>query len=154
MARAECWPNKICDAIEIALKRIDRVQDAGKWFTVPSVSRGFMIQDVIAAKKPLLRIETGDYEQTPDMASRHKGVLIVYVWCLTQAAARDSEAEINELVSDVIRAITDDETLGLGGGVEAQPVGYAPDVDAMERYQFGVARVNVRVEFTWDHGSP
>jgi hypothetical protein len=154
----DCMMNQVADALAETLRAIDSVGEADKWHTSPTVKRGFLVPDLMR-DMPLLVVEVARYEQEPRTAQQHHASVVLIVHCVAQAQARDAEAELNRMASDVINAIAGNEKLQVAGGAESglvldiQVLSYSPDVEAMERYSVGVGQVICKADFYWNHGS-
>jgi len=152
MARNPALVNQLADQLLAALRRIDSTLDAGNWLTSPrSFGRGFYVGD-LGALLPALQVRVRQLTDAPLTGSIHRGSLALQVFCLTTGDSR-GEVEMQDLVSDVFKAVTDDEDLG-GLAITAYPEQYQYNGPASESAGLTVGIVDVAVEYEWSHGQP
>lgn len=118
-----------------------------------TVKRVMRLGDFTSLQKPLLAVQAGSWSVTPGCAHRFEGILRFTVHCLVSAGADRDEIELLDLVTDAVRAIQRDETLG-GLVVYTFPVEFTPLVDVEAIRGYAQAAVTFESLYIWDAETP
>ncbi len=156
-AREESIPNQLTDVIVDLLKGISRASDATRWLTTPRVvKRGALVGDIASGMRPALFVRIGRLSDEQQAGGRHNAKFTVFVHCISEATIQgDAERETWNMIADVFRALSDDETLrGHAALRTVSALTAEAEVEATERLGVGVATVTMDVDYHWGHGSP
>lgn len=151
--------NQIADAVLYFCKKIGKAKDESAWLTDPrEFKRMLVVGDLTGGMRPLIAVSVANVESVPKGPANHDGTATVAVHIIVDG---DPEAEtlLNDVASDVIRAVSLNETLGVGadGKPLAQSsyfVSYQPQYDVMQRTGFAVSTVTFEVTYEWAHDAP
>jgi len=159
MLREPSKVNQIADAVLYYVKKIGKAKDESQWLTDPrQCKRMFVIGDITGGLRPLLAVQVMNVESTPKGPAYHDGKVTIGVHIVVDGDP-NSESLLNDVASDVIRAISLNETLG--GDEVGKPlaqstyfVSYQPQYDVMLRTGFAVSTVTFEVTYEWAHTAP
>lgn len=152
----QAMANKVADALVAQLRTINASQDAARWLTTPKqVKRGFVVAD-LQWPTPAILVQVARWDDSLAYAGReHSCRLTLFAHLLVNPDNPErAESELNSMAADVVRAISDDHSLGGIVNVGAAAIGYEPNADAMERSGLGVATMTLEATFLWSHGAP
>jgi len=120
--------------------------------TVPQVKRILRLGDFTGATKPLVAVQCGEWTADPKPARRFDGNLTIIAYCMVDTRDGDEQQLLN-LVTDVIRAIQRDETLG-GLVTYTFVTAFTPNVDTSASTGYAQAAVTFNLKYNWDADTP
>ena len=145
--------NQIANAVVTALGQIIETKQGGKWLTsLRTCKRSLMLGDIMTAARPAMCVQVMEWVDKPTGPEHHEATMRLAVHCLVDDIETGEES-LNDMASDAIRAITDDESLA-GLVTMILPSKYVPQLDAMAMHGIGIASVEFEVVFQWTHGAP
>lgn len=150
--RNECAINSLLELIVERLKTISKKKDPRFLSNPKSVSRAFLLGDVVSREKPFLSVQILGWTATPQTAQRFDGNLRVGVYCVTEST-KEAEATLARLVSDVVLALSEDVTLD-GEAISCFPIEFEPNVDLALRTGLAVTSVVFEVFYRWSFDAP
>lgn len=152
-----CKLNQILDAVVLRLQQ--QVKPRVGLNLVPSpvtVKRVMRLGDANGLAKPLLAVQGMGWVPEPRAARRFDGILRIAIHCFITAKEHD-ETELNDLVTDVVRAMQVDETLTTDGKPLVSycfPVEFTPVLDATAPTGFAQAALVYEANYVWDAETP
>lgn len=156
-ARANAIPAQLAENVVSLLTHISRDVDATRWLTNPRlVGLGPFIGELTSAKRPVVFVEVRGGDDLPQTAEVHRGRVSFEVRCFTESERpRDAHIEALNMVADVMRAITDDETLKAHPAVIiVNPMSWQIEPSQSESLGAAQALVRFDVDYEWQHGAP
>lgn len=148
-----CKLNRVLDEVVETLRL--NVKPKSGLNLVPNtvtVKRVMRLGDFTGLSKPLLAVQAAAWNATPGGARRFEGVLRFTIYCLVSARDGD-EQELLNLVTDAVRALQKDETLG-GLVTYTFVVEFTPLVDTTSATGYAQAAVTFESLYTWDAATP
>ena len=139
--------NRILDNLILLLRQIDVTMDPGTWNTRPRmVERG--LRGAAVTMRPSLTVMMGPWVDSLFSGGIHRTNGRVLINCFAT-----NERELNELVRDVLRAVTQAEDDTLGGEViqSYTDATYTPE---SQEDTLAVAILDIGMLWEWRHDSP
>lgn len=148
-----CKMNTLLDYIVSALSLRVKPKSGLNLIPTPLTAKRILrIGDFTALSKPLCAVQCISWSADPTAGRRFEGNLRFAIHCLVTARDGD-EQELLNFVTDVIRAVQQDETLG-GMVVYTFPVEFTPNVDTTANTGYAQAAVTFESRYIWDADTP
>jgi len=139
--------NRIADNLVLLLKGIDARLSPLDWVTKPrTVERG--LKGIAVTNRPGLLVQVGPWEDSLFSGGRHRVNGRIWVHCF-----EDTEAGLNNLVRDVLKAVTQAEDDKLGGEVIVSYLNATYTPDASEG-TLAAATLDIGMLWEWEHTAP
>jgi hypothetical protein len=134
------------------LRAIDSVRDHGNWWTQPLTIMGGLTVDFMSKPRPAIAVLAVSAEDTAEASPRHESNMEFEIHAITSEVG-DPHKAINELVSDIVKAMAIDESVG-GLAEVLTFVKWETDVQFGNGAGIGSAKLIYRVVYKWTHDSP
>jgi len=149
-----CRLNQVLDYVVEQLALMVKAKSGLNLVTVsPTVKRIYRLGDMTGLGKPLVAVQLLGWTVDPQCAMRYEGVMRWAAHCHVDAGQGDDEQRLLDLVTDVLRALAADVTLG-GQVTYNFPVEFVPQVDQSGQTGYGAADLTYEARYTWDAATP
>lgn len=148
-----CKLNQVLDAVVARLQVYVKPKVGLNLVPTPvTIKRVLRTGDFTGLAKPLLAVQANGWNADPKAARRFDGTLRFSITAMITAKEGD-EVELLNLVTDVIRAMAIDVTLG-GLVTYCFPVEFTPLVDVNALTGFAQAAVTFEALYNWEAETP